>query len=84
MRTIEDCARAAFAALLRGDLAERDRQIALARNLLNAAERIKQSGDYNKVVVGEPICLPDHSKEAMNETRSERERGHPRQGGRSH
>lgn len=55
MMTVEDLLRGAFAALLRGDLEERDRLVGLAQNLMNARERVKASGDAKQIVVGEPI-----------------------------
>ena len=44
MRTVQDCMRDAFAALLNGDTAERDRQCALAKHIINQEIRKKEGG----------------------------------------
>jgi hypothetical protein len=62
MMTPEDCMRAAWQALLRGDTAERDRLCDLAGNLIRAAERIEQGG---QICIGQPIALPDRSNEKI-------------------
>lgn len=61
---------AAFQALLRGDLAERDRLCALAENAISMANRVQNGGP---VALGEaieiepvPILLPDLSGERMH------------------
>jgi hypothetical protein len=61
MMTPEDCLRAAWQALLRGDTAERDRLCDLAHNVINAGERVHRTGDVRQVVQGELIRLPDGS-----------------------
>jgi hypothetical protein len=55
--TVEECLRAAWEALLRGDTAERDRLVRLAQNVMSAGERIKQSGDATDIMMGTPIKL---------------------------
>lgn len=60
MKTVDDLMRDAFAALLRGDIAERDRLCAAATNLLNAERRMREGGPAS---LGEPIILPDRSGE---------------------
>lgn len=58
MMTVDDCMRAAWRALLRGNTAERDRMCALATNLTNARERLDRGYPSTEVVVaGEAICL---------------------------
>lgn len=44
MRTVEDCLRSAFSALLRDDMAERDRQCAMARHILKQSIRVCEGG----------------------------------------
>jgi hypothetical protein len=64
MMTIEDCLRAAFAALLRGDTAERDRYCRLAENLTHARDRVRAGGPLVKgeaIQIGDAIALPDRS-----------------------
>lgn len=56
MKTVDDLMRDAFAALLREDVAERDRLLALATNILSMAERLKHGGP---AMLGEPIKLPE-------------------------
>lgn len=71
MRTVDDLMKDAWASLLRGDRDERDRLCGLARNVLNAQNRIRDGG---KIAVGEPINypsqatipLPDRSHETIN------------------
>jgi hypothetical protein len=59
MLTADDCLRAAWQALLRGDAAERDRLCALAENLIKAGDRLAAGGP---LVEGAPIkLLPDLS-----------------------
>jgi len=53
--TPNELIREAFAALLRGDLAERDRLCALAMNAINARERIAKC---EPLMLGDPIVLP--------------------------
>jgi hypothetical protein len=60
MKTVNELMRDAFAALLRGDTAERDRLCALAMNALNAVDRVHAGGP---LMLGEPILLPDRSEE---------------------
>lgn len=64
MMTVEDCLKKAFAALLRGDTAERDRYCDLAKNLMSVAERL-EAGEppARAVAVGEVIRLPNNSGE---------------------
>jgi hypothetical protein len=47
-----------FEALLRGDVAERDRLVRLAENILRARERLEASGKDGDIIVGEPIRMP--------------------------
>lgn len=54
MLTAEQCLRNAFAALLKGDVAARDRWCGLAQNIMNAQERTKD-GDHEKIIKGSPI-----------------------------
>jgi hypothetical protein len=61
MMTAQDCLRAAWQALLRGDTAERDRLCGLANNVLNASERIQKTSDHRQIVKGDLIRLPDGS-----------------------
>jgi len=68
MMTIEDCMRAAFQALLRGDLAERDRMCDLARNIINARDRIQKTGDASDIIQGTPIQLPTQTEERQSGT----------------
>jgi hypothetical protein len=72
MLTVEDCMRRAFQALLRGDTAERDRMCALAKNLMNAVDRLAAGGPLiegdairSAIVpnLSKVICLPDRSNE---------------------
>lgn len=56
MMTADDCIRAAFQALLRGDTAERDRLCALAKNIMLARERLEAGGP---IIEGQAIRLPD-------------------------
>lgn len=74
MMTADECLRLAWAALLRGDTAARDRYCKLAENIIRAGERVRASGNVNDVVAGEPItvqavsdviALPDRSKELL-------------------
>jgi ketosteroid isomerase-like protein len=44
MMTADDCVRAAFQALLRGDTAERDRLCALAEDLMRRRDRLNAGG----------------------------------------
>jgi len=53
--TPDELIREAFAALLRGDLAERDRLCALATNAINARERVAKG---EPLMLGDPIVLP--------------------------
>ncbi len=64
MKTVEACMRDAWKALLADDLDERDRQVAFARNILNAQDRCRRAAPgamMDAVVGGEPILLPDLS-----------------------
>lgn len=63
MMTPEDCLRKAFAALVRGDTAERDRWCDLASNVINARDRVVKSGAVRQVVQGRIIELPDGTLE---------------------
>lgn len=62
MMTVEQCLRAAFAALVKGDTAERDRYCRLAENLIKAGDRVKKHGPRS-IVQGDLIRLPDGSLE---------------------
>jgi hypothetical protein len=69
MMSPDDCLKAAWNALLRGDLAERDRMCDLAKNLMNAGERVRSGGpiiEGEAIRVGEAIALPDLSAESVN------------------
>ena len=55
--TIDDCMRAAWQALLRGDYAERDRFVAIARTLINARARFDSDGSL--IDEGQAIKLRD-------------------------
>lgn len=67
MMSSDDCLRAALAALLRGDTAERDRYCDLARNVMNVRKRLdKGFPATDAIVTTAPICLPDRSAEAPN------------------
>jgi hypothetical protein len=52
MMSVEDCLKAAWQALLRGDLAERDRLCKLAENLMRMKDRHDAGGP---VIEGEAI-----------------------------
>ena len=61
---VEDCMRAAFQALLRGDTAERDRLCKLAENLMRAGDRVRAGGpliEGEAIRVADVIALPDRS-----------------------
>lgn len=69
MMTSDDCVRAAWQALLRGDLAERDRLCKLGEELIRRGDRVRSGGP---LVEGEAIrvrsavlCLPDRSNESL-------------------
>lgn len=66
--TADECIKAAFDALLRGDTAERDRLCKMAEQLMRAGDRVR-SGDKiiegEFIEVGPPIALTDRSKEAL-------------------
>lgn len=63
MMTAEDCLRAAWAALLRGDLEERDRMCRLAENVMKVGERIEAGYPATEAIVtSAPVCLPDQTK----------------------
>ena len=67
MMTAEQCLKAAFAALLRGDTAERDRYCDLAKNVMAVGERIDKGYPATEAIVtSAPICLPDRSNEINN------------------
>jgi hypothetical protein len=44
MRTVQDCLKDGFAALLKGDTKERDRQCAQAQHIMNQQVRVKENG----------------------------------------
>ena len=44
MRTVKDCLRDGFTALLRGDTKERDEQMRLAKHIMGQDIRIKEGG----------------------------------------
>lgn len=55
--------REAFQALLRGDIAGRDRYCDLAKNIMAVGERVQAGYPVEEAIaIGAPICLPDHSK----------------------
>jgi hypothetical protein len=54
MMTADDCVRAAFQALLRGDTAERDRLCALAEDLMRRRDRLNAGGP---LIEGEAIDI---------------------------
>lgn len=56
MMSVDDCMRAAFAALLRGDTDERDRLCRQAEGLMRAGERLRSGGP---LIEGEAIQIPD-------------------------
>jgi hypothetical protein len=69
VKTTQDYMRAAFAALLRGDTAERDRLCKMAEQLIRAQDRMAAGGP---IIEGEAIeirrdviALPDRSREAL-------------------
>ena len=57
MRTVEDCLKDAWQALLKGDYAERDRQSDMATHIRNQQIRVKEGGplwdDKESIVVDE-------------------------------
>lgn len=57
MMKVDDCLRAGFAALMRGDYAGRDYYVRMAKTLLAMQERAQSP------IAGDVICLPDRSKE---------------------
>lgn len=64
MMTVEDCMRAAWKALLRGDTAERDRLCDLAKNIMAVQDRLSKGYPATEAIVtSAPICLPDRSGE---------------------
>lgn len=66
MMTVDDCLRAAWRALLRGDTAERDRYCDLAKNVMAVQDRLGSGyPTVEAVVPGAPICLPDLSKQEI-------------------
>jgi len=62
MMKVDDLLREAFAALLRGDTAERDRLCALAENLIKAGDRVRSG---RALVLGQPIMLTDRTHETV-------------------
>ena len=61
--------RDAWAALLRGDTAARDRYCELAKNLLHTQENLRDGKppvDGERIVVEPIIALPDRSHETVN------------------
>jgi hypothetical protein len=59
MRTADDCLKAAFAALLDGDTATRDRHLRDAEAILKLSERVRRG---EPVVAGPPIHIGEAKK----------------------
>lgn len=60
MRTVEDCLKDGFAALLRGDTNERDRQVKMAEHIRAQQIRIKENGPspVDLMLGPDGICIP--------------------------
>lgn len=68
MMTVEACMKAAWAALLKGDTAGRDRYCDLAKNLMAAGDRKAAGYPAEEIVCqGAPICLPDLGKQRFSQ-----------------
>ena len=63
MRTVEDCLKDAWQALLKGDTDERDRQCKIAKHILNQQIRVKEGGPLEP---GEPIILGQATSRAAD------------------